>query len=159
MYFPNHITMSAQKETVKEYTNGEVTIVWKPELCMHSALCVNGLPEVFNPDARPWINAEGAATNAIVEQVKKCPSGALTFYYNEKEAQAATEDKRAAQRAGATEVEVVPNGPLMVKGTLALKHADGRSTTQEKLTAFCRCGASANKPFCDGTHKKINFRG
>lgn len=126
---------------------------------MHSALCVNGLPKVFNPDARPWVNAEGAASDEIVEQVKKCPSGALTFYYDEKEAQAASEQKQEAQQANATEVEVIPNGPLMVKGTLALKHAGGHSTTQEKLTAFCRCGASANKPFCDGSHKKIDFKG
>jgi uncharacterized Fe-S cluster protein YjdI len=66
----------------KEYTNGEVTIVWKNALCIHSGNCVRGLREVFNPKASPWINAEGATTEQIVEQVKKCPSGALSFYMN-----------------------------------------------------------------------------
>lgn len=66
-------------QTTKEYTNGEVTIVWKPEACIHSAMCVNGLPGVFNSKAKPWINAEGATTDEIVAQVKKCPSGALSY--------------------------------------------------------------------------------
>ena len=70
------------KNLTKEYTNGEVTIVWKNALCKHSANCVRGLPEVFDFSARPWINATGASTERIIEQVKKCPSGALSFYLN-----------------------------------------------------------------------------
>lgn len=66
----------------KEYTNGEVTVVWKQDLCIHSANCVKGLPNVFDPKARPWINIKGATTDEIVAQVKKCPSGALTTYLN-----------------------------------------------------------------------------
>lgn len=69
-------------ETQKEYTNGEVTIVWKPEKCTHSGNCVKGLPEVFQPLKKPWIRPESAKTEAIIEQVKKCPSGALTTYMN-----------------------------------------------------------------------------
>ncbi len=66
----------------KEYTNGEVTIVWQNTLCIHSGNCVRGLPAVFNNGASPWINAEGATTEEIIDQVKKCPSGALTYYLN-----------------------------------------------------------------------------
>lgn len=66
----------------KEYTNGEVTIVWQNALCIHSGNCVRGLPAVFNTNASPWINAEGATTQEIVNQVRKCPSGALTCYKN-----------------------------------------------------------------------------
>lgn len=68
----------ATEELVKEYSNGEVTIVWKAHLCQHSANCVKGLPEVFNAQKRPWINPNGASTQRIVSQVKLCPSGALT---------------------------------------------------------------------------------
>lgn len=67
------------KEITKTYTNGEVTIVWKPELCAHSAVCIRGLPEVFNSKKRPWITPEGVASDKIVEQVKRCPSGALSM--------------------------------------------------------------------------------
>lgn len=66
----------------KKYTNGEVTIVWKPDVCVHSAVCFHGLPQVFNPHQKPWINAEGSTTANIVAQVKKCPSGALSYYMN-----------------------------------------------------------------------------
>jgi len=68
--------------TQKEYTNGEVTVAWKPDVCIHSTFCFKGLPEVFDPQKRPWVNIQGATTDAIVEQVKKCPSGALSYYMN-----------------------------------------------------------------------------
>ena len=73
------------KDITKKYTNGEVTVVWKPNICKHSRVCWSktaGLPEVFNPMERPWIKMENAPSERIVEQVKKCPSGALSFYYN-----------------------------------------------------------------------------
>jgi uncharacterized Fe-S cluster protein YjdI len=65
-----------------KYNNGEVTVVWKPDLCIHSGNCVRGLGEVFKPKERPWIQLENSDTNKIVEQVKKCPSGALSFFLN-----------------------------------------------------------------------------
>ncbi len=70
------------KSEIKEYSNGEVTIVWKASLCQHSANCVKGLPSVFNSKARPWIQAEGADSESIRKQVDACPSGALTWFTN-----------------------------------------------------------------------------
>ena len=67
------------EETTREYTNGEVTIVWNQKKCIHSANCVKGLPGVFNSKAKPWINPKGASSNEIVVQVGKCPSGALSM--------------------------------------------------------------------------------
>ena len=69
---------------IKEYTNGEVTIVWEAEKCIHSAICAKGLPQVFQPRERPWIKIDAAETDTLVEQVKACPSGALSFYINKK---------------------------------------------------------------------------
>jgi uncharacterized Fe-S cluster protein YjdI len=139
--------------TQKEYSNGEVTVVWKPEVCIHSTLCFKGLSEVFDPQKRPWVNVEGATTEAIVEQVKKCPSGALSYYMNKEDKEGNVEVE--AERI----VEVMKNGPLMVYGNISVKHANGTETKQNRVTAFCRCGSSQNKPFCDGTHKKIGFTG
>lgn len=76
-----------KKDLTKKYSNGEVTIVWKPTLCIHSTNCwkgEHGLPEVFNPMEKLWIKPEGASTEKIIEQVNKCPSGALSFFMNEK---------------------------------------------------------------------------
>jgi len=64
------------------YANEEITVVWKPEFCQHSTRCWTQLPEVFNPKIKEWIDPDGASSEKIEQQVKKCPSGALTFYYN-----------------------------------------------------------------------------
>lgn len=66
-------------EIKKRYSNGEVTILWQPKLCIHCANCFRGLPTVFDPRVRPWIKPEGATTQQIIDQVKQCPSGALSI--------------------------------------------------------------------------------
>ena len=58
-----------------------------------------------------------------------------------------------------TRVEVMANGPLLVHGTLEVKDASGKTESKSGVTALCRCGASDNKPYCDGAHKKIDFAG
>lgn len=140
------------KDITKKYTNGEVTVVWKPNECIHSTICFRGLGEVFDPRRRPWITLEGANTEKIIEQVKKCPSGALSYYLNR---EADENEKIEAE----TIVETTPNGPLLVYGNVAIKDKEGNRMLKNKVTAFCRCGASSNKPFCDGSHKRVNFVG
>ena len=135
----------------KEYTNNEVTIVWEPDKCIHSGICVRGLPNVFRPKVRPWLRIDGASTKELVSQVKQCPSGALSFYMND-------EEDEIAESLN-TKVEVLENGPLLIYGTLKVTNKDGSTEIKNKTTAFCRCGASKNKPYCDGTHVKNNFKG
>jgi putative redox protein len=67
---------------IKRYTNGEVTVVWKPELCVHSGICARGLPAVFSPTRRPWIDMSYADTATITAQVDRCPSKALSWEKN-----------------------------------------------------------------------------
>lgn len=141
------------KDITKKYTNGEVTIVWKPDLCIHSAICFKGLGEVFHPQHLPWITPEKSTTDKIVEQVKKCPSGALSYYMNQEKT-----DEEVSIEAE-TIVETSLNGPLLVYGNVTIKNHDGTISKKNNVTAFCRCGASSNKPFCDGSHKKIGFTG
>jgi uncharacterized Fe-S cluster protein YjdI len=136
----------------RQYTNGEITVVWQPEVCIHSKLCWKGLLNVFNPQKKPWVNMDGASTEEIRDQVSKCPSGALSYFDN-----GAQEVTTSIQSESI--VEVVPDGPLLVYGHIQVKDASGHVTDKHKVTAFCRCGASTNKPYCDGTHRKIDFRG
>lgn len=136
---------------IKEYTNGEVTVTWEADKCIHSAICVKGLPNVFKPNERPWINIDAATTDELVDRIKKCPSGALGFYMNGEEDQTA--------QSMETKVEVMENGPLLVYGTLKVTHKDGEEETKNRTTAFCRCGASQNKPYCDGAHVTEGFKG
>ena len=142
-------------EITKKYSNDDITIVWKPSVCIHSTLCwkgEKGLRQVFNPAEKPWIKPEGASTDEIIERVNNCPSGAISFYYNN-EANKTTETKAESI------VEAMPNGPLLVYGNITVKHSNGETVQKNKVTAFCRCGASSNKPYCDGTHTKNGFVG
>lgn len=106
---------------------------------------------MFKPDELPWIVPEGATTQQIIAQIDQCPSGALSYRMNA----GANED---ALEISSTVCEVTTNGPLLVKGDVVVKHADGREEMREKLTAFCRCGASQNKPYCDGAHSRTGFK-
>ncbi|MDR1881619.1 MAG: (4Fe-4S)-binding protein [Prevotella sp.] len=62
-----------------EYSNGELTIIWQPELCQHAGVCVKMLPEVYHPKDRPWVKPKNATTEELITQISKCPSGALTY--------------------------------------------------------------------------------
>ncbi|MDN3203634.1 (4Fe-4S)-binding protein [Algoriphagus sediminis] len=144
--------MSTPK-TKKEYSNGEVTITWEAHKCIHAANCVKGLPSVFDANKRPWINAQGASTEEIVNQVKACPSGALGYFMN------GSSEKSEPEILDEQVVEIAKDGPLMVYGNITVKMPDGSELKKSKVSAFCRCGASQNKPFCDGSHKKVEFKG
>jgi uncharacterized Fe-S cluster protein YjdI len=67
------------RSVTKKYSNGEVTVIWQNSLCIHSGNCVKNLSSVFKPQQSPWINVDNATTNEIIEAVKKCPSGALSY--------------------------------------------------------------------------------
>ncbi len=66
----------------KHYTNGDITVVWKPDICQHSTLCWRQLLQVFDPRKHPWVNMEGADSETIIAQVERCPSGALSWFRN-----------------------------------------------------------------------------
>ena len=68
-----------------EYSNGELTIIWQPDLCQYSGICVKTLPQVYNPKERPWVKIENATTDELIAQINKCPSGALSYRLNKKE--------------------------------------------------------------------------
>jgi len=138
---------------IKHYKKGDVTVVWKPELCIHSTHCWKELKEVFNPSLHPWINMDGADVERIKEQVAHCPSGALSYISH---SAVVADDKTETDVS--TVVEAMKNGPLMVYGNVTVKDSAGNETRKNKVTAFCRCGASGNKPFCDGTHVRIGFK-
>lgn len=139
-----------EKEIIKEYSNGDLTIIWKPKKCIHSEICWKTLPEVYDPKGKPWIKPENATTDALKSQISKCPSGALTYKMKSEE---------NIEKDMGTECTIVENGPLLVSGNLKVTLTNGTVENKKRSTAFCRCGASANKPYCDGSHKKIEFKG
>ncbi len=134
------------KKTIKEYAKGDLTVLWEPKTCIHAALCVKNLGEVFNPKASPWVNMDGASLDRIRKQVHACPSGALSI------------KGETASVPSATRVQVRPDGPVLIHGDLIVENADGSQVNKGPVTALCRCGASANKPYCDGAHAKTGFQ-
>ena len=138
------------KEIVKEYASGDLTVVWKPKKCIHAGICVKSLPKVYDPKGKPWIKAENASADELMAQIEQCPSGALSY---------TMENENIVEETSSSEVtvKVMPNGPLLVSGTLQVTDKDGNTETKTKNNAFCRCGGSSNKPYCDGTHSKIEF--
>ncbi len=151
------------KDITKKYSNGEVTIVWKPAMCIHSGNCWGGLHEVFHPEQRPWITPETSTTDKIVAQVKQCPSGALNYYFNNTGEQPAPVQMESEDESKVdiieTRIEVRPNGPLRIHGRLRVELSNGEVVIKETAASFCRCGHSKNKPFCDSSHKEVGFVG
>lgn len=135
--------------STKEYSNGEVTILWKSGLCIHSEKCVTGLPGVFNINSSPWIDAKGATSAEIIEQVSHCPSGALSMKKESENGEEAVEK--------ATVITSTINGPYLVEGDFSVQDSEGNSLPVRSKAYLCRCGHSANKPFCDSSHKRAEF--
>ena len=102
---------------------------------------------------------DGASTERIIEQVKRCPSGALSFLLNEEQKKDSSVVVESATIPEQNIIECLPNGPLLVKGNVLVKKSDGTEESQSGTIALCRCGGSANKPYCDGTHNKNGFQG
>lgn len=141
-----------------EYTNGEITVVWKPDVCIHAGECVKGSPEVFKPKERPWIQIERSSTERIMSTIDNCPSGALSYRVEKKEEEDSSGE--AEVESGAFRIKATKNGPFLAFGDIELEDGDGNvKLCKGRNIALCRCGASTTKPFCDGSHSKVNFWG
>jgi uncharacterized Fe-S cluster protein YjdI len=133
----------------REYTNEAITVYWEPEYCIHTAACITGLPDTFDPGRRPWVDISTATADDIARVVQRCPTGALNFRRND----GGPQEEAPAE----TSVQPRKNGPLFVRGTVRVVDMAGDVIREDTRVAFCRCGGSANKPFCDGTHRAIGF--
>jgi len=132
----------------KRYTSEQVDVTFNLRRCIHSAVCLRGLPRVFNRKRRPWIDPAQAGADAITAVVLRCPSGALHV-----------ERKDSGAGEGIPERNVVtlqPNGHLRITGNLSIL-ASGVEISGETRATLCRCGASQNKPFCDNAHLETGF--
>ncbi len=140
---------------VKEYKGEEVTVIWKQHKCIHSAKCVRNLPGVFMPQERPWVKINNAGTEQLIDAVDQCPSKALTWKYNDQE-DFEKELNEAIEKN--TDVNILKDGPILIKGKFEITDSKGNVLEAKESAALCRCGASENKPFCDGNHKNIGFK-
>ncbi len=133
------------------YTKDNLTVYWEPKKCIHSGICARGLPEVFKPKERPWVQPEAASTKEIAAQIDLCPSSALSYEW----AGGSEEKENTTQEF---DINITPDGPILINGPLRIDYK-GETTNipAGKKVALCRCGASKNKPMCDGSHKTTGF--
>ncbi len=133
----------------ESYSGKGITIHDNRGVCSHAGHCTDNLRAVFRMNEEPWIDPDGASVEKIIATIRKCPSGALSYTVDGVE--------HRDQPAEAL-VTVTKDGPYAVTGGIELMqqtHGDGASTEHYTL---CRCGASKNKPFCDGSHWAIGFK-
>lgn len=145
------------EKRVQAYSKDGFTVYFDPNVCMHSAKCVNGLPSVFDISKKRWINVKGADREDIMTQIDKCPSGALS--YAVEGGNLKTENKMEETTDKKITITATKNGWYEVDGEIELIDGDGNLIETKRKAYLCRCGASKNKPFCDSSHKKIGFVG
>ncbi len=132
----------------EDHVGDGITIHDNRGVCAHAGRCTDGLATVFRLRQEPFVDPKAAPADKIVEVIKSCPSGALSYTID------GVEHRDLEQDPG---VFVVPAGPYAVRGGAQLEGADfGEGASREHFT-LCRCGGSKNKPFCDGTHWNRNF--
>ncbi|MFH0761491.1 MAG: (4Fe-4S)-binding protein [Bacteroidota bacterium] len=144
----------------REYTNGEITVFWKPDLCIHATICFMKLRKVFDPSKRPWVNMRGAATGEICSIVDQCPTDALTWKWN-KDLTASEKDHLVKPSTGeetapepVAEIMLIDKGPALIKGKFRLINQNWEIIETADQIALCRCGCSKNLPYCDGSHRQ-----
>ena len=145
----NDETKNKLKSKRKTYVGKNITIHDNRSICSHAAECVKNLPLVFRLNQRPWIDPDQAIIEKIIETIKKCPSGALSYSINEIEYR---------DLDGKPLIKVSKNGPYLVSGGIELVGEEFPDDVSKEHYTLCRCGASKNKPFCDGSHTSINFK-
>jgi len=140
------------EKKIQEHENDNIKVQFNPNICEHAAECVKGLPGVFDVKKRPWINVEGGSAADIAKVIDRCPTGALSYTL----AHAATADVTPGEKG--VVMTLVPNGPIRVAGKITVKDDKGEVLAELEKASLCRCGLSANKPFCDGTHKREGWQ-
>jgi CDGSH-type Zn-finger protein/ferredoxin len=132
-----------------DYRGRRITIHDNRSICAHAGRCTDGLPSVFRYGSEPWIDPDGAQVEAIVEAVRNCPSGALSY---------SLEEAGQPGQQGEPAIAITKDGPYAVTGGVELQGQSWGQGASKAQYTLCRCGASKNKPFCDGTHWSTSFK-
>ena len=138
------------KTTIFEYKGDAQTVTWDQRLCIHVGECGRAKGDLFVGGRDPWCDPNVADQDDIADVVARCPTGALAIRDQDGNAVAETAPDE-------NEVLVANDGPLYVSGDLSIDGASDDMQSVTRRAALCRCGASKNKPFCDNSHREINF--
>ncbi len=139
----------ANPKSVHTFSGAEVDVTWDSRLCIHVGECGRAEGDLFVGGRKPWCQPDLVSADEVAQVVERCPTGALAH---------TRKDGGPAETAPARNtVTVANNGPLYVTGDLRVAGAADDMPGTRTRVALCRCGQSANKPFCDGRHEKVGF--
>lgn len=131
------------RDAVRDFAAPEITVHFNRAICSGAGECVRGLPAVFVSGVEDWIRPDQARVAEVVEVVRRCPSGALTYTVN---------GEHVARDEKEVSVRIVKDGPYEVTGPVELDTETWSAKASRTCFALCRCGKSENAPFCDYSH-------
>lgn len=134
---------------VDNYIGKEITIHDNRGVCAHAHFCTDNSPAVFDVKKKPWIDPYAAAPEETAKTIRMCPSGALSYTKD------GVTHRDQNRKPAAT---IFSHGPYCIVGGIALNDPTGATPESKEHYTLCRCGASRNKPFCDGTHFRARFK-
>ena len=137
------------KKNISTFHGNDIDVSWDGRLCIHIAECGQAEGELFVGDRKPWCIPDKVSAEQVAEVCERCPTGALS--YTEKHG------RLTEQAPGENTVTVVYDGPLFAHGQLTIDGKPGDMPGVNYRAALCRCGQSKNKPFCDNSHRKVDF--
>ena len=135
---------------VVQYEGEQVEVTWDGRLCIHIGECGRADNALFEAGRKPWCAPDTVSADDAIDVCLRCPTGALTY----KRADGAGGEVADSENV----VVVANNGPLYLRGALAIDGAADDMPGVAYRAALCRCGLSKNKPFCDNSHEDGNFR-
>jgi CDGSH-type Zn-finger protein/ferredoxin len=147
--FSSQKVAEGTRDKRQNYVGKGVTIHDNRSICSHAGFCTDRLASVFRMKTEPWIDPDGARIEEIIEAVKRCPSGALSYSIDGVEHRDQDRDPM---------ITVSKDGPYLVTGGVELEDESRAEGASEEHYTLCRCGASKNKPFCDGAHWSVKFK-
>jgi CDGSH-type Zn-finger protein/uncharacterized Fe-S cluster protein YjdI len=138
----------SEKNPVFEWRGEPGAVTWDKRLCIHVGECTRAEGELFKKGRDPWCNPDLSDRADVAEVVVRCPTGALAFHPASGDPETPPERNTAA---------ISSDGPIYLHGDLSIEGASDDMPGVRTRAALCRCGESANKPFCDGSHEKAGF--
>jgi CDGSH-type Zn-finger protein len=133
----------------ESYQGKRITIHDNRSICAHAGRCTDGVESVFKYKSEPWIDPDAAAIEVIIETIRKCPSGALSYTLYGVE---------GGDQEREPSITVTKDGPYEVVGGVEMPGQTRAQGASAEHCTLCRCGGSKNKPFCDGTHWSMGFK-
>lgn len=133
-----------------KYPGERASVSWQGRLCIHIGECGRAKGDLFVGGRDPWCQPDVSSDEDVYEIVRRCPTGALSVDF--------ADGSHVEEADPVNTVHVAYNGPLFVRGKLAIADAPDNTPGLQYRAALCRCGKSRNKPYCDNSHEKDGFQ-